>query len=115
MWIIILILIGGVVAIIAGIGSASSKNRSSNTYVGTRVGTGKTNIIITDAATGRIVSGAKGSSEFYALDKLLGDEEEKLNDCTTSAAMKRHLDIMEAAMKNPGTLFLTMSVHTTIS
>lgn len=102
MWIIILVLIGGVIAIIAGIGSASSKNRSSNTYVGTRVGSGKTSIIITDANTGKYVSGAKGSTEFYALDKLLGDEEEKLNDCTSSVAMKHHLDVMEAAMEKSG-------------
>jgi len=97
MWIIMLVLIGGVIAIIAVIGS--SKNRSSNTYVGTRVGSGKTSIIITDANTGKYVSGAKGSTEFYALDKLLGDEEEKLNDCTSSVAMKHHLDVMEAAME----------------
>ncbi len=102
MWIIILVLIGGVIAIIAGIGSASSKNRSSNTYVGTRVGSGKTSIIITDANTGKYVSGAKGSTEFYALDKLLGDEEEKLNDCTSSVSMKRHIDVMEAAMEKSG-------------
>ena len=102
MWIIILVLIGGLIAIIAGIGSASSKNRSSNTYVGTRVGSGKTSIIITDAHTGKYVSGAKGSTEFYALDKLLGDEEEKLNDCTSSVAMKHHLDVMEAAMEKSG-------------
>lgn len=102
MWIIILVLIGGVIAIIAGIASASSKNRPSNTYVGTRVGSGKTSIIITDTNTGRVVSGAKGSSEFYALDELLGNEGEKLNDCTTSAAMKRHLDIMETAMEKSG-------------
>ena len=102
MWIFILILIGGAIAIIAGIGSTSSKNRSSNTYVGTRVGSSKTSIIITDANTGRMVSGAKGSSEFYALDKLLGNEEEKLNDCISSAAMKRHLDIIETAMEKSG-------------
>jgi len=66
------------------------------------VGSGKTSIIITDTNTGRVVSGAKGSSEFYALDELLGNEEEKLNDCTTSAAMKRHLDIMETAMEKSG-------------
>lgn len=64
--------------------------------------TGKTSIIITDANTGKYVSGAKGSTEFYALDKLLGDEEEKLNDCTSSVSMKRHLDVMEAAMEKSG-------------
>ena len=73
------------------------------------MGSGKTSIVITDANTGRMVSGTKGSSEFYALDELLGNEEEKLNDCTTSAAMKRHLDIMETAMEKSGSTRLGWS------
>ncbi len=104
MWIVILVVIGAIIAVVAAAGSASGKKRSNNTYVGTFVQPGKTTYFVTDDTTGKILAKAsvRGSSEFYALDKLLLDEEEKMSDCTTSSGMKKHLDIMEAAMQKSG-------------
>lgn len=104
MWIVILVVIGAIIAVMAAAGSASSKKRSNNTYVGTFVHPGKTTYFVTDDTTGKILAKAsiRGSSEFYALDKLLLDEEAKMSDCTTAAGMKKHLDIMETAMQRSG-------------
>ena len=59
-----------------------------------------TTYTVSDKETGKVLASAtiKGNSEFYALDKLLFEEEDKLSfECTTAAGMKRHLEILETA------------------
>ena len=97
-------MLGTVIAVVAAVGSASGRTRSNNTYTGKFVHVGKTTYLVSHRATGNFLAKAsvRGGSEFYALDKLLLDEEAKMNNCTTSVGMKKHLDIMEAAMWESG-------------
>ncbi len=104
MWIVILIVIGAIIAVVVAAGSASGKNYSNNTYAGSSVQPGKTTYFFTDDTAGKTlgkVSGG-GRSEFYALDKHLLDEEDKMNVCATATGMKKHLDNMEMAMQKSG-------------